>query len=223
MTAQRKPVLPLASVPTPANDVLPRATLSLPGVTQQIGFGRRRRTSPVAVEVKLPRAVNVMDVAEAAIFPRLFWGIYVSTEFSQDDPDNARIAKALQRDMQVYADLMTSTQWPDFRREMDTGAMSAMAVLTNWQIGASGGWNMLKVFAVIYLLMLWVDRHAAQAMFTTDFEAIASEVLDHIHEMHGDDFAKVAPSAHRMLPKVIRQLKACGLFCWLPDYRGIEE
>lgn len=223
MTAT-KPILPLAQVaadpvmPTPANDLLPTGTLTMGMIRQRV---TSRRTQMVAVEVKRPRKVNEFDVAEAALFPRLFWGIYLA--FDQDDPENARIASALREDMQTYGDLMNPSQWPDFKREMDSAAMSAMEIMVDRQIGRDGGWNAIKVFAVSFLLMLWVDRHAAQAMYTTRFAALAGEVFDHMRSLHGDEFAAVEPSAHKMLPKVIKRLKACGLFMWLPDYRGAEE
>ncbi|KZC99719.1 MULTISPECIES: hypothetical protein [unclassified Thalassospira] len=128
MTAT-KPILPLAQVaadpvmPTPANDLLPTGTLTMGMIRQRV---TSRRTQMVAVEVKRPRRVHEIDAAEAAFFPRLFWGIYLA--FDQDDPENARIASALREDMQTYGDLMNPSQWPDFKREMDSAAMSAMEI-----------------------------------------------------------------------------------------------
>ncbi len=219
-----KQFIPLADpapreVPAPANDFLPRGTLTMADVRQRLSHGRSR---PVAVEVKRPRRVNEFDVAEAALFPRLFWAIYVSPDFA-GEADNDRLARAFQADMQTYADIMAPSQWADFRREMDRGADSVLGILVNWQIGEDGGWHSLKVFAVVFLLMLWVDRHAGQGMFTTDFKASAREVFGHIQLMHRAEFQAIEPSAHKMLPKVIAKLKACGLFLWLPDYQGDGE
>ncbi|MBC05695.1 hypothetical protein [Thalassospira sp.] len=224
MTAT-KTLIPLAEptpapyVPAPANDPLPVGTLTMADIRQRLPRGRSK---VVGVEVIRPRKVHEIDVAEAAIFPRLFWAVYVSPDFAGDG-DNDRLARAFRADMDCYAGLMAPSQFHDFRREMDHGADSVLAVLLDRQVGDDGGWHSLKVFAVIFLLMLWVDRYAAQAMFTTDFERASAEVFDHIRALHGDQFAAIEPSAHKMLPKVIARLKACGLFLWLPDYRGAEE
>lgn len=223
MSTATKPVLPLAMmpepVPAPANDALPVGTLTMADIRQRLPRGRSK---PVAVEVIRPRKVHHIDAAEAALFPRLFWAIYVSPEFA-GDADNDRLARAFQSDMQCYADLMNPSQWADFRREMDHGADTILGALVDWQAGTDGGWQSLKVFGVVFLLMLWVDRHAAQAMFTDDFAKAAGEVFAHIRTLHGDAFAAIEPSAHKQLPKVIAKIKACGLLLWLPDYRGIEE
>ncbi|MHC8493404.1 hypothetical protein ACTU44_11925 [Thalassospira sp. SM2505] len=223
MSAAVKPVLPLAimpePVPTPANDPLPVGTLTMADIRQRLPRGRSK---PVAVEVIRPRKVHHIDVAEAALFPRMFWAVLIAPEHA-GDADNDRLARVFHDDMQRYADLMNPSQWADFRREMDHGADSAFGVLIDWQVGQAGGWQSLKVCAVLFLLMLWVDRHAAQAMFTDDFAKAADEVFAHIRTLHGDAFAAIEPSAHKQLPKVIAKLKACGLFLWLPDYRRIEE
>lgn len=222
MTAAAKPILPLANpvpeIPVPANDPLPIGTLTMADIRQRLPRGRSK---PVAVEVIRPRKVHHIDAAEAAFFPRLLWGVYLA--FDQDDVENARIASELRGDMQTYGDLMNPSQWADFKREMDSGAMAAMEIMVDQQIGQGvGGWNAIKVFAVAFLLMLWVDRHAAQAMYTTRFAKIAEEVFAHMQALHGDEFEAVEPSAHKMLPKVIKRLKSCGLFLWLPDYRRVE-
>lgn len=214
MSATAKQILPLAVVPVASNDDLPRGTLTMAGVRQRLGINKTRM---VKVETKRPRKVHEVDAAEAAFFPRLFWALYLS--FDQADAGNAAIVKALRDDMQLYGDLMAPSQWSDFKREMDTGAMVAMEVMVDRHIGPTGGWSSIKVFVVAFLLMKWVDRHAAQAMFTTDFARTAQDILSHLNELYGDECDAVEPSAHKMLPKVITRLKACGLFRWLPEYR----
>ncbi|WP_417624991.1 hypothetical protein [Paremcibacter congregatus] len=218
MTATPKPILPLAVVPVASNDDLPTGTLTMSDIRQRLGI---RKTRMVKVETKRPRKVHHMDVAEAAFFPRLFWGMYLS--FDQADQGNAAIIQGLRSDMQLYGDLMAPSQWHDFKREMDNGAMVAMEAMIDRQIGNGGGWNAIKVFMVSFLLIKWVDRHAAQAMFTTDFACIAQDILTHLDELYGDECDGVEPSAHKMLPKVITRLKACGLFLWLPDYRSEND
>ncbi|MDM7975203.1 MULTISPECIES: hypothetical protein [Thalassospira] len=220
MTAIKKPVLPLAHVPhvpVPANDALPRATKALPGISQQIGFGGRRRDLPVVVEAKRPQRINVMDCAEKAFFPWLVWSIYCS--YDQDDADNRAVIDAMKRDLDLWADLMLPGQWSDFKREANNAVMAALEPMFDRN---AGGWQSIKVLMVFLLLVKWVDTHADQPMFTTDIARVLADIAAHLDRLHGDECDAVEPSAHKMLGKVIARVKQCGLFQWLPDYRGIE-
>ncbi|RCK40467.1 hypothetical protein [Thalassospira xiamenensis] len=218
MTAMRKPVLPLAHVPVPSNDVLPRATVSLAAVKQQIGFGGRRRNLPVTVEAKRPRRINEIDCAEKAFFPQLIWSIYLS--YDQDDAENRAIVAAMMADLQVWADLMLPGQWWDFKREANRAVMAALEPMFDKN---AGGWQSIKVLMVFLLLVKWVDTHAPEPMFTTDFARHIAAIAAHLDRMYGDECDAVEPSAHKMLGKVIARVKQCGLFKWLPDYRSDDH
>jgi hypothetical protein len=215
--AAKKQVLPLAVVPVPSNDVLPRATKALPGISQQIGFGGRRRNLPVTVEAKRPRRINEIDCAEKAFFPQLIWSIYCS--YDQDDAENRAIVAAMQRDCNVWAGLMLPGQQMDFLRETRVGVSAALEPMFDKN---AGGWQSIKVLMVFLLLVKWVDTHAPEPMFTTDFARHIAAIAAHLDRMYGDECDAVEPSAHKMLGKVIARVKQCGLFGWLPDYRGIE-
>ncbi len=213
MTAAAKTVLPLAAVPVPSNDDFPGAVRA-PNVVQRLSMGRTR---VVRVDVRRPRRVSEIDCAEKAFFPQLLWSIYCS--YDQDDAGNRAVVDAMRRDLLIWADLMMPGQWSDFTRETNNAVKSALEPMFD---AHAMGWQSIKVLTVFMLLVKWVDQHAAQAMFTTDFARTLGEVAAYLDQMHGDECDAVEPSAHKMLCKVIARIKACGLFHWLPDYRGAE-
>ncbi|RCK32508.1 hypothetical protein TH9_12330 [Thalassospira xiamenensis] len=228
MTAPVKKNLPLApaSAPVPVqsfvSDAFPSVTTSLAAIRQQTGFGRQRRFAPVSVEAKRSHRINEIDAVEKAFFPRFFWGVFSGFE-DQDDPENVAVLKAMRDDINCYAALMMPAQQFDYERELNNAAYAAMEPLIDLTIGERGGWDGIEVLMTGFLLVIWVDRHAAQAMFTTDFERVAQGILMHLDQLYGRDCDDAMPAARQKLPKVIARLKACGLFKWLPDYRSDDQ
>lgn len=223
MTASGKKVLPLAAKdgcgPSSVSDALPMLTLPLANVQQRAGFGRKKRITSIAVEaIKRPRRVHEIDAVEAAFFPRFFWAMQAS--FGRDDLRFVETAEALRADMHVYFALMMPNQQADFSRELENAAFAAMEPMLDRRLGNAGGWDELVVSMTGFLLIRWVDQHAAQAMFTTNFERIAQGILAHLDEMYGGECDAAEDIAHQKLPKVIARLKSCGLFKWLPHYPG---
>lgn len=223
MSTAPKPILPLATpvadIPVPANDPLPIATIRMANIRQRLPRGCSR---VVAVEVKKSKVMGVRECVERALFPRIFWAV-CGASFDQEDAETEALMARMLRDIEVWADLMLPSQRMDFERELNHSARSALQPLLDLQIGNDGGWSTIKLVMVFMLLVQWVEQHAEQAMFTSQFAAIAQDILTHIDLMFGDECDAVEASAHKQLPKVIKKLKACGLFAWLPDYRGAEE
>lgn len=181
----------------------------------------RRRTRTVPVTSKDAGAVSVTGLVEGAFFPRFFWLAWCG--FAKGDPDGARMAEVLRADMNVYVRLLVQSQYPDFVGRLENAAFASLEPFVGHGRHDAGGWNCFLVLMTGFLLMKWADQHATHAICTTGFSHAAQDILTHLDQLYGADCDDVTALAHGKLPLVIRRLKACGLFTWLPDYRGGDQ